>query len=159
MFVANAELRLKLESLQKDEDALVPPAQFDDPVVYQSWKMEELQLLSNLVDLFGNLPSFSGGVQVKIISGEGLKQDATPKCSPPIFKKKVVESRVYCSVTILPARPGNMPSPGESEDGIVDRTPAFFSEVVSCIEDADWNSQSPWIPVSRCSNFLLLLHF
>ncbi|KAG0567110.1 hypothetical protein KC19_7G110800 [Ceratodon purpureus] len=151
-----AELQLKLESLQKDEDALVPPAQFDDPVVYQSWKMEELQLLSNLVDLFGNLPSFSGGVQVKIISGEGLKQDATPKCSPPIFKKKVVESRVYCSVTILPARPGNMPSPGESEDGIVDRTPAFFSEVVSCIEDADWNSQSPWIPVSSMQDRILV---
>lgn len=151
-----AELQLKLEALQKDADALMPPTQFDDPVVYQSWKMEELELLSNLVDLFGNLPSFSGGFQVKVISGEGLKLDVTPKCSPPIFKKKMVESRVYCTVTILPARPGNMPSPGESEDGIVDRSPAFFSNVVSCIEDADWNSQSPWIPVTSMQDRILI---
>lgn len=113
--------------------------------------MEELQILSNLVDLFGNLPSFSGGVQVKILSVEGLKLEATPKCVAPMFKKKVVESRVYCSVTILPARPGTMPSPVESEEGTVERTPAYFSEVVNCIGDAEWNSQSPWIPICRFS--------
>ncbi|XP_024385238.1 uncharacterized protein [Physcomitrium patens] len=151
-----AELQLKLESLQKDDDALVPPTQFHDPVVYQSWKMEELQILSNLVDLFGNLPSFSGGVQVKILSVEGLKLEATPKCVAPMFKKKVVESRVYCSVTILPARPGNMPSPVESEEGTVERTPAYFSEVVNCIGDAEWNSQSPWIPICSLQDRILI---
>jgi hypothetical protein len=145
----DAEVQMKLEALKRDDDMLVPPTQFADPVVYQSWKQEELQNLSNLVNLFGNLPSFSGGVQVEILSGEDLKPVNASSCILPAFSKKPAEISVYCSVSILPARAGTTPSPPESEDGL-ERTPVFFSEVVVCNGNAEWQTRSSWIPIGRC---------
>ncbi|CAK9233837.1 unnamed protein product [Sphagnum troendelagicum] len=150
-----AEVQMKLEALKRDDDMLVPPTQFADPAVYQSWKVEELQNLSNLVNLFGNLPSFSGGVQVEILSGEDLKPMNASSCILPAFSKKPAEISVYCSVSILPAKAGTTPSPPESEDGL-ERTPVFFSEVVVCNGNAEWQTRTSWIPIGSSQDRILI---
>jgi hypothetical protein len=154
-----AEVQMKLEALQRDDDVLVPPSQFQDPALYQRWKVEELQRLSDLVTLFGNLPSFSGGVQVEILSGEDLKPTNTSCtiCSLPAFNTKPAEISVYCSVSILPATrpPVTTPSPAsESSEADGLHNPVFLSEVVVCTGNADWQTQSPWTPITR---YILIL--
>ncbi|CAM6006890.1 unnamed protein product [Sphagnum balticum] len=156
-----AEVQMKLEALQRDDDVLVPPSQFQDPALYQRWKVEELQRLSDMVTLFGNLPSFSGGVQVEILSGEDLKPTNTSCtiCSLPAFNKKPAEISVYCSVSILPATrpPVTTPSPAsESSEADGLHNPVFLSEVVVCTGNADWQTQSPWIPITSLQDQILI---
>jgi hypothetical protein len=157
-----AEVQMKLEALQRDDDVLVPPSQFQDPALYQRWKVEELQRLSDLVTLFGNLPSFSGGVQVEILSGEDLKPTNTSCtiCSLPAFNKKPAEISVYCSVSILPATrpPVTTPSPAsESSEADGLHNPVFLSEVIVCTGNADWQTQSPWTPITRWLHGVVIL--
>jgi hypothetical protein len=149
-----AEVQMMLEALQRDDAVLVPPSQFQDPALYQRWKVEELQRLSDMVTLFGSLPSFSGGVQVEILSGEDLKPTNTSCtiCSLPTFNKKPAEISVYCSVSILPATRPPVPTPSpatESSEADGLHSPVFLSEVVVCTGNADWQTQSPWTPITR----------
>jgi hypothetical protein len=156
-----AEVQMMLEALQRDDAVLVPPSQFQDPALYQRWKVEELQRLSDMVTLFGSLPSFSGGVQVEILSGEDLKPTNTSCtiCSLPTFNKKPAEISVYCSVSILPATRPPVPTPSpatESSEADGLHSPVFLSEVVVCTGNADWQTQSPWTPITSLQDQILI---
>lgn len=123
---------------------------FDDPQHYETWKADEIREMSKLINLLGTLPAFSASVKVEVMSGDNFCP-STVSCHTRFGCGKAPQHlQVYCSVSVLPTKPGNLPlTDSESDDGAAGRTPAFLTDVVTCVDTAEWHSTSPWIPINR----------
>ncbi|OAE22700.1 hypothetical protein AXG93_2675s1340 [Marchantia polymorpha subsp. ruderalis] len=154
-----AELKAKFRALSRDKDETVQPNQFGDQASYESWKKQELdKILELITSLGGELPPFSGSVQILKIAAYHLK--------PAKWIRRLQCSRgrstfqVYYTVKVLSS---TIQSPSyqkaidlDGDDATSLLEPAFLSKVVVCKGSADWQGESPWITVNSLQDQILI---
>ncbi|KAL3690809.1 hypothetical protein R1sor_004460 [Riccia sorocarpa] len=154
-----AELRAKFEFLNRDKDETVRPDQFGDLKSYQTWKQQEQDRILDLItSLGGEVPPFSGSVQVKKIAAYHLK--------PPKWTKKLQctsgqpSFQVYYTVKVLPGTPKTLSSGKVLDYDVEDPAsllePAFLSKVIFCKGTAEWPGESSWITVNSLQDRILI---
>ncbi|XP_024528116.1 uncharacterized protein LOC9635747 [Selaginella moellendorffii] len=150
-----AELSLWLDALQNNQLQSVNLDQFEDPQIYERWKQQQMQEVSTLIAKLGERPSFSGFVQVDVVSVDNLKPLEVGCVSPLSCSREALKQlHVYSSVTVLPMRSGSEKF-GTGDLG-KEPTPAFLTDVVPSTGNAEWQAASPWIRVSSVQDKVLI---